>query len=63
MGLEDQFWIKMYLFESAFMSGTTPINGSVPFPELGSETKSCTHLTRIQKFDDYWSVNVLEEEW
>ena len=50
----------MYLFESAFMSGTTPINGRVPFPEFGSETKSWIHLARIQKFVDYQSVDRLE---
>jgi hypothetical protein len=42
----------MYRFESAFMSGTTPIKGSVPFPPEGSEVKSATHLANIQKLVD-----------
>src|ERR1700738_4128518 len=46
----------MYRFESAVMSCTTPINGSVPFPPWGSAMKSATQRARIQKLGVYVNV-------
>src|ERR1700737_960732 len=56
----------MYRFESAFMSGTTPINGSVPFPPWGSAMKSATQRARIQKLGAYVNVAkkiTCEDKW